>query len=213
MFTKQCTLIKNFTAPLTGVSSVHCDQLLGFFNFSAMEEDIEIWRDIPDYEGFFQVSTFGAVKSLRRIIIRSNGRKQTFKERILKGGISNGYRHVRLHKYKKRKGFKVSVLVAMAFLGHKPDGTNKIIVDHKDNNRLNDFKSNLQLITIRENSSKDKFRGNYTSKYIGVCWANRTNKWKSQIRINGKKIFLGYFNIEEDAAEAYQNKLKEINQK
>ena len=187
MFTKQCTLIKNFTAPLTGVSSVHCDQLLGFFNFSAMEEDIEIWRDIPDYEGYYQVSTFGRVKSLNRIVYK-NGKYPFYKkENILKAGLnSRGYYTTLLCKDSKQKSFSVSILVAMAFLDHKPDGTHKVIVDHKDNVRTNDYLSNLQLITTRENNSKDRFRGNYTSKYVGVHWNKNNKKWVAQITINGK---------------------------
>ena len=44
----------------------------------------ETWRDIPDYEGLYQVSTLGRIKSLERKIIRSNGRVFTIKEKILK---------------------------------------------------------------------------------------------------------------------------------
>jgi hypothetical protein len=49
-----------------------------------------------------------------------------------------------------------------------------------------------------------------TSKYLGVSWNKEKNKWVSQIRINGKKKFLGYFNCANKASDAYQDKLKEI---
>ena len=55
----------------------------------------------------------------------------------------------------------------MAFFGHVPGGY-KIVVDHIDNNRLNNHVSNLQLITQRENSSKDRKNG--TSQYTGVVF-------------------------------------------
>ena len=209
----QCTLIKNFTTPLTGVSSVHCGQSLGFFNFSAMEEDIEIWGDIPDYEGSYKASNLANVKSLARTIVRCNGRQQSFKERILKPHLNReGYYQVHLCVAGKQKTYTRSTLVAMAFLNHKPDGY-KTVVDHKDNIKTNDYLSNLQLITNRKNSSKDQFRHNRSSKYVGVSWDKGANKWVSQIVINSKNTRLGRFSIEEDAAEAYQNKLKEINQK
>ena len=48
------------------------------------------------------------------------------------------------------------------------------------------------------------------SKYVGVSWDKQKSKWVSQIRINKKKVFLGRFDLEIDAHNAYQKKLKEI---
>ena len=81
-------------------------------------------------------------------------------------------------------------------------------VTRSDNNKLNDKLYNIQVITNRENLSKDKKRG--TSKYIGVCWSKREQKWTSQIRINGKKKGLGYYKTEQEASQAYQNELKKL---
>ena len=64
----------------------------------------EIWKDIKDYEGLYQVSNLGRVKSLKKTIIRNNNYKQTFKEKILKPGLAkNGYLTVMLFKNKKGK--------------------------------------------------------------------------------------------------------------
>ena len=157
----------------------------------------EVFKDIPGYEGIYQVSNLGRVKSFR-----------FNKEKILKPTVgSHGYYTVGLCKGK-RKTISVHQLVAMTFLNHKPDGTTKVVVDHIDNNPLNNRLYNLQLVTNRENTSKDK-KG--SSKYRGVSWAKERNKWISSITINGKKKTLGYFNCELAASDAYQKKLAEIN--
>lgn len=173
-----------------------------------MKTTKEIWRDVPDYEGLYQVSNLGIVKSLERVIYRSNGHPQTFKERILKAATSiSGYLVVALSKYGKLKTFKVHQLVAMAFLNHIPCG-NKMVVDHIDNDKLNNRADNLQITTHRHNSTKDIKGG--TSKYIGVCWHKKAKKWSSSIRINGKQNHLGIFKNELEASNAYQNALKEL---
>ena len=163
----------------------------------------EIWKDIPGYEGIYQVSNLGNVKSLPRIMIK----KGVFlsNEKILKSGINNlGYLSVVLFN-KNTKTFKVHQLVAMAFLNHIPDGTYRLVVDHINRDKLDNKVENLQIITQRKNVSKDK-KG--TSKYTGVSWNIRNKKWVSQIRINGKVKYLGLFNTELEASEAYKNKLK-----
>lgn len=165
----------------------------------------EEFRDIPGFEGIYQVSNLGNVKSLPRKIL--NGKAfYISKERILKPSIcSKGYYFFVL---KKPKAIRVHKLVAMAFLNHIPDGTHKIVVDHINNIRTDNRLENLQLITNRENCSKDKKNG--SSKYTGVYWSKERNKWKSKININGKSIHLGYFKIETEASEYYQNALKSI---
>ena len=81
------------------------------------------------------------------------------------------------------------------------------MVDHKDNTRTNNEASNLQYITNRENSSKDQFRRNRTSKYVGVRWNKDDNRWQSQIRYKGKNTHLGNFNDEKEASKEYQEAL------
>jgi hypothetical protein len=160
-------------------------------------EKIEIWKDTPNYEGHYQVSSFGNIKSLK-----------FGKERILKPIInSHGYYSVKLSKTGKPKMFQVHVLVAMAFLNHIPCG-HEIVVDHKDTIKLNNNIYNLQLITTRENLSKDKKGG--SSQYTGVCWYRPYNKWLSSIQINGKLKHLGYFHCELEASKAYQKALAEL---
>ena len=172
-----------------------------------MGQQQEEFRSIPGYEGYYEVSNFGNVKSLEREYLNKGKYPGTVKEKILKPHFTDkGYQKVNLYKDGKSRHIKNHVLVAMAFLGHKPDGTHKIVVDHIDNNPLNNHVSNLQLISQRENSSKDKKNG--SSQYTGVIRNKNTNKWHSYIKINGKQKHLGLFTSEEEAHEAYQKALK-----
>ena len=164
----------------------------------------EIWRDVPNYEGIYQVSSLGRVKSLSRIKLNKGKYPYTSKEKILKQHVNNNYMKVRISD----KMLSVHQVVAMAFLNHKIDGMN-LVVDHINNNPLDNRLKNLQVITQRQNATKDKI--NKTSKYAGVSWHKALNKWRSYIKINDKQIHLGYFINEEDANLAYQNKLKQIN--
>lgn len=155
----------------------------------------EIWKDIPGYENYYQVSSLGRVKSLRR-------------NKVMKGSLSKkGYPTVVLSVNTIEKNTQVHQLVAMTFLNHTPCGMG-LVVDHINNNKLDNRLENLQLITQRENSYR--LQGNYSSKYKGVCWFTSRKKWVSRIHIDGKTHHLGYFNTEEEASIAYQNKLKTI---
>ena len=166
----------------------------------------EIWKDVPGYEGIYQVSDMGNVKSLSREVLRNGKYPIIIKEKILKPVLnSNGYLILGLSKNGFIKKITVHTLVAMAFFNHKPDGTHKIVVDHINNNKLDNRLVNLQLISQRENSSKDK-KG--TSQYTGVRLIKSTNKWRTDIRINGNKKFLGLFTDEYEAHLVYQKALK-----
>ena len=159
-----------------------------------MEEE---YKEIPGYDGAYQASNLGNIKSFKGL---------SKEGRILKPGLSGdkgrGYLAVGLLKDGKKKTIKVHQLVAITFLNHKPDGTQKIVVDHINNDRLDNRLENLQLISQRHNSSKDKKGG--TSKYTGVSWDKPSNKWRASIRIDGKIKYLGLFDDEQEAALAYK---------
>jgi len=169
-----------------------------------MEEE---FREVPGYEGLYQVSNLARVKSLPKF---KKNRLSFFytKEKIFNDRYdSNGYKIISLSKDKKIKILKTHQLVAIAFLNHKIDGMN-LVVDHIDNCKSNNKIDNLQIVTNRFNCSKDK--KNKTSKYTGVRWHIKAQKWSSQIYYNGKAKHLGLFTNEEEASNVYQNKLKEI---
>ena len=161
----------------------------------------EIWKDIPGYENYYQVSNQGNVRSLDRKVWN-----RLLKGRILKYFSSNGYKLVVLRSNNKKKTFRVHQLVAIAFLNHKPDG-HKVVVDHINNIKTDNNLSNLQLISHRENSSKD--RKGY-SKHTGVYWNKIRKKWTSSILVDGKLKHLGCFTSEEEASKYYQDALKAI---
>ena len=81
-----------------------------------------------------------------------------------------------------------------------------ILVDHKNNNGLDNRRANLRVATHAQNMhNRKKFRSNTTSQFIGVHLNKRDNNWKVQIRHQGKTIFLGRFDNEIDAAKAYDD--------
>lgn len=167
----------------------------------------EIWKDIQGYEGIYQVSDLGRIRSLDRIMISKNKfgeYHRMHKGRIMNGCINKvGYISVNFI-VPNRRTFTIHQLVAIAFLNHVPCGY-KIVVDHIDHNPLNNRADNLQLITNRYNNSKDKKGG--TSQYVGVCWHKKSKRWRSVIQINRKNIYLGSFINEIDAHLAYEKAL------
>lgn len=102
--------------------------------------EIEVWRDIPEYEGLYQVSNFGNVKSLH-----------FGKEKLLKLQKNNkGYLYVNLYNNKYSKRFLIHRLVAKCFL-EAIEG--KDIVNHKDQNPLNNNVDNLEFCTYQYNAT------------------------------------------------------------
>ena len=166
----------------------------------------EIWKDIPGYENLYQVSNLGRVKSLERIVKRIVNNDRHVSERIMKLSMCGRYLQVGISKSANVKMASVHVLVAMAFLGHTPCGY-KIVVDHINNDPLNNRVENLQIISHRENASKDRRGG--SSEFPGVGLSG--GKWYSKITLNKKDIYLGVFDTEEEANEYYVNALKAIN--
>ena len=113
-----------------------------------MNLENEIWKDIPNYEGLYQVSNLGRVKSLDREIVRRDGRIERCKGLILKQSNNRGYSYVRICKNSKYKSLKVHRLVAGAFI---PNEENLPQVNHKDENTSNNIVDNLEWCTMEYN--------------------------------------------------------------
>lgn len=163
---------------------------------------IEIYKDILGYEGHYQISNFGNVKSFKMN-----------RERFLSTSIDNtkGYYRICLYKKKKRKSYYIHQLVAIAFLNHIPNG-NEQVVDHINNDRTNNMLSNLQIISNRENLSKDKWRHNPSSHYTGVSFHLIKKKWESRIAAHGTSHHLGSFKTETTAGLEYNKALEHLNE-
>ena len=132
---------------------------------SDINTQIEVWENIKGYEGLYQVSNMGRVKSLERTVTQKNGRKYSVKERILKPRATpSGYLLVSLcNGSGKVKTFKVHRLVCEAF--HE-NPKNKPCVNHIDENKTNNVASNLEWCTVAENINHGT-RTARTSKPVG----------------------------------------------
>lgn len=158
---------------------------------------MEEYRDIPGYEGKYQVSDLGNVKSLERRI-----RGALRRERVMKlSPNGRGYLKVSFRDKKILKTYSIHKLVAIVFLNHTPCGM-KLVVDHINGNKLDNRLENLQVISNRQNSWKEA-KG--SSDYRGVSWCKPNSNWKAQIGYNGKQYHLGNFKTEIEAHECYTN--------
>ena len=88
------------------------------------------------------------------------------------------------------------------FMHHKIDITN-FKIDHIDQNPANNKIENLRIATHQQQQCNKKGKKNSSSKYKGVNWAKQQNKWRASICVNNKRMHIGYFENEIDAAKAY----------
>jgi hypothetical protein len=156
---------------------------------------IEEWKDIPGYEGSYQVSNFGNVKSLNY--------NKTGKEQLLKpGSDKDGYLKVIFTK-NGRKSYTIHQLVAICFLEYKGYNETNMVINHIDNCKTNNISKNLEIVPIRYNSICHKLnKGIYKDG----------DRWKVQINIDNKKINLGRYKDEdkEKALQIYQRAFENV---
>ena len=111
----------------------------------------EIWKDIKEFEKFYQVSNLGRVRGLDRIVINKLGHKIKRKGQIMKQILDiHGYPVVHLRKEGISKYFKVHRLVAIAFI---PNPNNLPMINHKDENPLNSNVNNLEWCDCKYNNN------------------------------------------------------------
>ena len=158
---------------------------------------MEKYIDIIGFEGLYQISNFGNVKSIK-----------LNKSKILKIGVNNrGYSQVSLSKNGISKTKAIHKLVAVAFLEHIPCG-HKLVVNHKDFNKLNNNVNNLRYISHKENCcNTDRF-----IKDILIDDEDRKKKVQQLWVNNNKEIVLEkkreYYKNNKDKWNKPQNKVK-----
>lgn len=155
----------------------------------------EIWKDIPDYEGLYQISDLGNLKSLN---FNRSGKEGKIKQSLSR----DGYLKVTLYKNKIAQTKKPHQLVAMAFLNHIPCGY-ELVVNHKNFIKTDNRLENLEIVTTRENTNLKHIES--ASKYTGVHWCNTSKKWRARVIVYGKEKLLGRFNNELEASNYYEN--------
>lgn len=137
----------------------------------------EIWKPVVGYEGLYEVSNTGNVKSL--------GNKVWKNARILKPQVrgKSGYLFVRLSKDGQAKGINIHRLVAETFI---PNPLNLPIVNHKDENRTNNHVDNLEWCTVSYNSKYSmKLHPERGMDCYKKCFIDKDGKMKSSFSVKG----------------------------
>ena len=171
----------------------------------------EVWKSIEGYEGLYEVSDLGNVKSLSR---KKWSGKVYYKSRgkLLNPSVNNnGYLIVGLSKITQRKTFGVHTLVFDGFSKQKRNGR-KLQVDHINGIKTDNRFTNLQLLTQRANIYK-AYQQNGKKTPPGVSYEKRTKRYESNIRVNGKKRRIGRYSTSIEAGEAYQNELNKLGER
>jgi hypothetical protein len=140
----------------------------------------EIWKDIVEYEGYYQVSNLGRVKRLK-------GSPRTLEDRVLINKTKKtGYKFVCLSVNREFKYKHVHRLVAEAFI---PNPNNKLFVNHIDCDKSNNNVSNLEWVTAEENNkhARENIIFNYNPK-LGID--NPLCKQVAQKNLQGDFIYL-----------------------
>lgn len=160
-----------------------------------VDEYNETWKDIEGYEGVYQVSNTGRIKSLERII---NNKKVLSRLKIQRQN-HRGHLMVDLQKNKSGKTLLVSRLVAKAFI---PNPNNYPDVDHiiENKDKTNNRVENLQWITKRANTTK-YYKNKNPNKIIGVRYLY--GNYRCELRMDGKSICVSGFDTAEEAEKMY----------
>jgi len=108
----------------------------------------EEWRAVPGYEGLYEVSDRGRVRSLDRTVLAADGPRR-YKGKIRRLQLQSGYPFVRLCRAGEYLDIAVHRLVAAAFIGPRPDGLH---VNHRDGVKTNNAPANLEYVTREYNS-------------------------------------------------------------
>ena len=157
----------------------------------------EIWKDIEGYEGFYQLSNIGRIKSLYRETIGKNGGVYVSSESIMRTGVSqSGYKRVGLRKDGVTITKKIHVLLAKHFI---PNPNNYPVVRHLNDNKLDNRLENLAWGTYKDNMQdaikngktlKGEKHFNFGKKGEGVSSFGKKHKNKRKTEQTTAKLIL-----------------------
>jgi hypothetical protein len=163
---------------------------------------MEIWKEVKGYEGLYEVSNIGNVKSLPR---------NTTQGGILKTSIARGYICCGIWKDGKGKMIKIHRLVAESFLENSKKMPH---VNHIDGDKSNNNANNLEWVSPRENTThRSSNKPNKKSKYAGVSYSEYKGKkyWIAFCTKDKVICHLGSFKSEEEARQKYLEFVKDNN--
>lgn len=121
--------------------------------------------------------------------------------------IHKGYPFISVAKTNNEgKIYTISIEIHRIIMGKKEG----LVVDHINGDKLDNRLQNLRFVTIKENTYNRKKKRNCTSKYKGVFWNSKNRNWRSAISKEGKKLNIGSFKLEIEAAKAYNIKALEV---
>jgi hypothetical protein len=117
---------------------------------------MELWTSIPGYEGFYEVSNLGNIRSLTRFVPYGRHQGMTYTGRDIKQFVSNKYLSVKLSRSGVTKTIYTHELVLLAFEGARPEMTERCEIRHLDGDKFNNALSNLKYGTTKENAADRK---------------------------------------------------------
>jgi hypothetical protein len=172
----------------------------------------EIWKDIPGYEGVYQASCLGRVRSLDKIMMLCSG-PYIHKGRVLKPrpGTTSPYLLVSLSRDGVRKMVLLHRIIALVFVENidsKPE------VNHINGNKFDNRPENLEWVTSSENKIHALATGlrkrGTGNGYPGVSFHKTQQKWQACITYQRRRYYLGTFDLEKDAIRARKEKEQEL---
>lgn len=160
------------------------------------------WRPVVGFEGSYEVSSGGEIRSVARIVPRvrsKNGRSVS--GRTLKAGVcGTGYKMVTLQARGSRRWETVHRIVVESHIGKIPHG---MVIDHRNGDKSDNRIENLRIVTSSQNG-RNKIKTNNPNGHRGVwfCAARPKKPWRADIQPNGKTIYLGSFVTKDEAIAA-----------
>jgi hypothetical protein len=180
-----------------------------------LNSQAEIWKDMITFEGRYQVSNHGRIRS----VLSNHGKYQEKIKAVRPRSATCEYLYVQLSIKDRPYHEAVHRAVAKAFI---PNPDNKPMVNHKDGDKLNNNACNLEWVTCTENHQHafdsglrnnqhvaDRQRGaklGSTSTFHNVTWDSTRGKWKAALKNQGKMVFQKRFDCEIQAAR-YVNEM------